>query len=432
MHNASDPGEGAPAAGGGAGRLALRDVVKGILFTALICLLQLAFGHTRAGRALELGGYEFIQGRLTFDRVPVYVVDITDLKPATVVVDGKPYTATPREELRNIIAAVVEQRPRAVGVDIDFSPDDDGFITPLDPDFFRFCASQRVPLFLGIHRTLALPPAAWLGGEEFEPSAAAIILPNDKRKVPKWIQTGEQSEPGRTLSGALAGAYGESHCRGAEWLARAGLAEQVSEHEFESGGGAGEVTVDYSPLEKLVEDRTLHTKNPDVIRDQGRLLRDQIVLIGDAGAPRGRDYCQVPGRGQKVPGVYCHACAAYTMAYAPLYELTTRGRVTLDLLLSAAVVVALALIRLHSLRRGRGEVSVRRVRGFLTLLVVAAAFVVGVLFVRQTCVVWNDFILALGALVLHPSIEHRLERFLHRLRRAAASAWVSLTHPRGG
>jgi CHASE2 domain-containing sensor protein len=405
----------------------LRDTVKGLVFAGLILLIQIGFEHTRLGHGLEELGYEFLQGRLTFDKVPVYVIDISDLKPTTEIIDGRPYTATSRAELRAIISAVVEQEPRAVGVDIDFSPDDAGFITPGDREFFRFCASQKVPVFLGVHRTLALPTAAWLGDPEFEPLAAGIILPNDSRRVPKWIKTGEHNPPGRTLSGAVAAAFGESRCEGAERLCGAGLAEQVSEREFKSGGGAGEIAVDYSPLEKLSEDRTLRTKNPEVIRDQGRRLRGQIVLIGDAGTPRGRDFCRVPGREQLVPGVYCHAAAAYTLVQAPLYELTTRGRILLDITLSGLIIIALALIRLLSLRGRRGGPAVERVRGWLTLLVILAAFVLGVLFVRRTCVMWSDFLLALGFLALHPSIEHRLEHLLHRLARALKSAWHSIS-----
>lgn len=418
---------GATSAGGAARGEVIRDAFKGLLFAGLILLIQLAVEHTRVGHALEVAGYDFLQGRLTYDKVPVHVIDISELKPTTVVIGGKSYTATPREELRQIIEAVVEQRPKAVGVDIDFSPDDEGFITPRDPDFFRFCASQKVPVFLGVHRTLALPPAAWLGGAEFEPLAAGIILPNESRRVPKWIQTGEHFAPRPTLSGALGGAFGESRCEGAEWLRGAGLAEQVNEHEFKSGGAAGEIAVDYSPLEKLVEDRTLRTTSPAVIRDQGRLLRDKIVLIGDAGEPRGRDYCYTPGREAPVPGVYCHACAAYTISQAPLYELTARGRVLLDLTLSVGIVTLLTLIRLRTRGAAGGGLAVERVRGWLTLFVVVAAFVVGVMFVRSTCVMWSDFIIALGFLALHPSIEHRLETFAHGLARAARDGWRRLS-----
>jgi hypothetical protein len=54
------------------------------------------------------------------------------------------------------------------------------------------------------------------------------------------------------------------------------------------------------------------------------------------------------------------------------------------------------------------EVATHRLQGFLTLVVVLVAIVVGVFFVRVTRVMWDDFFLALAFLVFHPFIERYL------------------------
>src|SRR5207248_1354889 len=106
------------------GREILYDLLKGLLLIAFVLALKLAVEQTALGKQLELAGYNLLQLRLSAERVPVTVVDTSDLKPQTYNIAGQTGTATPREPLRKMIEAITEQKPKAIGVDIDFSPDE--------------------------------------------------------------------------------------------------------------------------------------------------------------------------------------------------------------------------------------------------------------------------------------------------------------------
>jgi|ERR1700686_1015501 len=394
----------------------LRDLLKGALFVVLVLAVKLGVEHTTPGKQIELLGYNTLQHQLSSQSVPVQVVDISELPASEITIDGVAYKATSRETLTKIIDAIAEQEPEAIGVDLDFSPDNNGYITPSDPDFFKYCLDRGLPIFLGIQRTQILPPDAWLNSEQYEKLAASITIPRqDTKKMPSWIQSGTNFKPGRTMSAALARAFGESHCILGNLLQRMGLAEQISRKEIGHGGSVGEFLVDYSPLNTLIESRTI-AKSADAIRVQKQTLRNKIILIGDATPGSGRDAFVVSDRTESVPGVYVHACAAYTLAVAPLYELKWQGRVAIDALLSVSILLMITGIRLR-FAAGPYRVATDRLQGTFTTLIVFAAVVFGVLFVRLTCVMWSDFILALGAIVLHPSIARRMENLWMFIRR---------------
>jgi CHASE2 domain-containing sensor protein len=396
------------------GQQILRDSIKGILLTVLLMGITMVVEHTPFGKRVEQFGYDWLQGQLSSERVPVAVVDISDLRPAPFNIDGQTGIATPRETLRKLIEAVAEQDAKAIGIDIDFSPDLSGYITPRDPEFFGFCLDlikrKGIPVFLGIRRTESLPPSKWLGSEDYESLAASITIPkHDTRKMPKWILVDKNSDPGPTMSAALASGFQESQSRLLGWLHGHGLVEQVVERELKQGVDVGEFPVDYSPLQTMM-DTTLRTINPDVIRDQGHLLRGKIVLLGDGVPGNAGDDFEIAGREQHVPGIYLHACAAHTLSNAPLYELTLPSRLGIDLLLAMFVLLNVTSIRLYFMNRTSRKVAAQRLQVIFTWLVVVAAFIASVMFVSKTRLMWSDFILVLAGLVLHPPIERFLEK----------------------
>lgn len=397
----------------------LRDLVRGVLFIILVLIIKLGVEHTSLGKRLELLGFNILQGQRSSQFVPVEMVDISEVPVSEETIDGITYQATSRKTLTEIIDALAEQEPTAIGVDLDFSPDDSGYITPRDPEFFQYCLERGLPIFLGIGRTQGLPPAAWLNREEYAGLAASITIPrHDTKKMPGWIQSGPSFKPGKTMGAALAGAFGESHCAMGSLLQRMGLAEQVTTKEIGKSGSVAEFLVDYSPLEKLVDNRTV-AKSADAIRAR-RVFRNKIVLIGDATPGNSPDAFVISDRTEPVPGAYVHASAAYTLAVAPLYELKWQGRVAIDVSLALSILLMITGIRLRFAGEP-GKVATERLEGLFTLVIVFAAVVVGLLFVRLTCVMWSDFILALGAIVLHPSIARWLENFGRFIRGAARS-----------
>lgn len=408
-----------------------RETVKGLICIALVLAVKLYVESTPFGHRVELMSYNLLQSRLSTQSVPVTIVDISDLPEEPFEVDGRTGVATPRGPLREMMQAVADQSAKAIGVDIDFSPDENGYIHPRDPEFFNFCLGLRgrgVPVFLGVRRTLGKTPADWLGGEEYKDLAANIIIPNDTRRMNSVIRVGAEGEGhgagssgvvvSKSMSVLLAETYGGSggehsassrlHEAVVEALEASGLIEKMSEKQLTEGLSAEDFLVDYGPLESI---EVIGAMDASVLRDASnrKRLQEKIVIFGDATLGKATDTFLVPDRDHPYPGVFLHACAAYTMMKAPLYEVTPRGRITADILMSVVILVCIVAI---GGRQSSEESRVRmtnRARGLLTLLVVVASITLGVVSVRATRIMWDDFFLALLLLVFHPSIERHLE-----------------------
>jgi CHASE2 domain-containing sensor protein len=427
--------DGAPPASNehGRGREIVYDLLKGLLVIAVVLALKLAVEYTAVGKQLELACYNLLQLRLSDERVPVTVIDTSDLKPEQYNIDGQVGTATPRESLRKMLAAITEQKPKAIGIDIDFSPDKNGYIRPDDPDFFQFCLDMQkqrgVPIFLGIYRTRALPPEEWLLVPEYQELAANILIPNDRRRMLYEIKvesrethegSAKANKSGKAMSVALADAYRRGTVDAPGWpqrvhenilegLHRLGFIEQVSEKQLGEGLTVADFLVDFSPIDSI---ETVRTIDPVVLRDRSQRenIEGKIVLLGVASLDVANDHFEVPGHeGRQYPGVLVHACAANTLIQSPLFEITQRGRLYIDILFSLVILLPVILIRLYYKNRTSDEVAKHRLQGLLMITVVFVAIVIGVICVRLTRVMWDDFLLALTAIVFHPSIERRLE-----------------------
>jgi CHASE2 domain-containing sensor protein len=431
-----------PATEGGGSRHALgpllRDMLKGLVFVAFVLALKLAVEQTAFGERFRSKVNDLLHRPLSSDDTPVSVVDMRDLGPAEFNVDGRTGTATPREPLRRMIEAVAEARPKAIGVLIDFSPDEQGYVHPRDPEFFQFCLDLRrqrgVPVFLGINRTLTRPPAEWLGDEDYQSLAANMLIPRDSRRMLTEIRMGGEGDPleswpaaeggasSKAMSVALAYAYerqsGQGQARPSammEGLRRAGFVETVSEKRVGPGLKVEEFSPDYSLLDSI---EAVRTTDPAVLHYEARQFEGKVVLIGSGSLDRERDLFEVPGRDRKYPSIFLHAAAAYTLIN-PRYEVSGKGRLALDILLSLTLVAVIILAR----RYGPGEDAgaARRLRGFFTLAAAVAAVVAGVVFVRATRVMWDDFLAAPAVLAFHPSVERRLAALWKTLKRSAPS-----------
>jgi CHASE2 domain-containing sensor protein len=438
-----------PAARGRFKRFA-REALTGLFFAALILGAKLLIEHTRFGQQLDAISYNLLQLRLASEHAPVKLIDISELRPAPFDVDGQTGIATPREPLRAMIEALTQKegaRPKAIGVDIDFSPEGDQYVHPRDPEFFQFCldTSERtgVPIYLGVGRTNTRPAEDWLGGEEYQRLAADVSIPMDRRKVVRWVKAGEDGQRLMSMSVLLADAYargagqdsrgwwGRVHNALLGRLEESRLVESVGEKELAPGLQVGEFLVDFSPLDRLKETK-LRTANPAVVADQAEQFKGKVVLLGDATVDKAEDPFPVPGRDEYFSGVYLHACAVNTLVAAPLYEVTHKGRVVIDVILSAGVILAVALVGLYFAGRTERKVASHRLKGLLIVFAVLAALAVGVLFVRVTRLMWSDFILALGMLAMHPSIEKRLHGLWGWLRGRAPAAVDSIVFEPSG
>jgi CHASE2 domain-containing sensor protein len=395
-------------------------VVTGFLITGLLVGLKLLLEQTLLGHRMELAAYEFLQGQLTTSdsEIPVVVVDIGD------VPGGKAGQVTPRGRLQDLIKAIVEQRPRAVAVDIDFSPNENGWVTDDDPDFFDFCVKtardKGVPIFLGVFRTKAEGPDTWLGSERYRELAVALVARGeDTSRVPLWVKAEGASETLPSMSYALAKAYRETLPQPPPALSNVVVPntdfhDGESPHSHEALKTAGDFVyadtlVNYSKLDML-ESGALTTISPASVAESRAKFHDKLVIIGDA--TQYLDPFVVPGRSTPVGGVFLHACATYTLVREPLFELSHSFRLLLDFLISAIIILSVAWIRFRHINTG--NFSWHGPQAKFVYSAVAVVLVSGVLMVRWLNVMWLDFFLVMSALLLHPRVECWLGALLER------------------
>lgn len=417
----------------------LRDLFTALLFITCVLALKLAVEQTTAGKRLTRLSYDLLQRTPPASPGPVTVVDISALQPAAFDVDGQTGIVTPREPLQQMIEAIAEGRPKAIGVTIDFSPERGEYLHPRDPEFFQFCLNLRrqkgVPVFLGIYRSRDARPEKWLKAEDYQDLAASLLMPWDSERMLSELQLRGEGEagrlaeayrPSRSMSVVLADAYGRESGYASRWsrrlveeLRNAGFVEQISDKHLDPRLTVTDFLIDFSQIESI-EAGTIKTINPLVLRDQSRQGRfnGKVVLIGSAAFDDTEDLNPVPGQ-KPYPSIYIHACAAYTMIQAPLYAATGTGRVVINILFWLMLLAPLILLRL-CVYGVTGGAAMRRLRRYSAPLLVVAALVVGAAFVGATRVRWNDFLLAPALLVFQPSLELRLRHLQKQLMKRAS------------
>jgi hypothetical protein len=404
------------------------DVRRSLILSTFIVAATVAVEHTNVGQKLERAGYDLLQTRLKTAAVPITIVDISRLRP-------RPGAATPRGTLREAIDAIADQAPRAIGVDIDFSPDEWGYLDARDPEFFRFCLDTRarkgVPVFLGVGRTVLKPPRLWLGDPQFRGLAAQILTPRDNAQM--LLRIGDEPV-NRSMGALLADAYlwGETEAPRSGGLASAlerwGLAEKSFSRDL-GGFSIEEIHVDYGALD-VIRRQVMIDLNPIVLRSPSERSRFEgnVVLLGDTeGAAT--DHIHV--RGHDYPGVMFHASAAYTLLAGPLYTVTPAGRLAIDI--TCILAVLLVLGALHAIYRRQGEsrsLAEGRLHTVLTILLLLLPAIAGILLVRATRLLWSDFLLTGTALLIHPRLERHLANLGSILRTAGARLYRSVMFER--
>lgn len=408
-------------------------VIGGVLITLILIGVKYLFEHSTRGRDVQLWTFAALQSVLSSIDVnnPVILLDISDLP------GGKPNDPTPRGTLKEIITALVAQGPHAIAVDVDFSPYSEDYVLPdEDPDFFDFCLDVRnkrqVPVFLAVGRRKTAPSEAWLGDEKYEPLAVAVPVDgDDTSKLPLWVKVKDSSKALNTMSYALALEYRKELPKPPHWIAWAvenqadqTVATNVSgEANSEvSGPVYAERLVNYSKLDFLRSSAQKDT-SAQAVNSSGNLYQNKLVILGDVSRPF--DPFPVPGRRYNEAGALLEACATYTLVREPLFEFTSKVRTYLDLLISSSIILSVAIIRYRNPHNSNWTSK----QALFIYLAIGVVIVAGVLLVRFAGVMWLDFILVLGALLLHPKMEQWLHRLVQRFkerRRAGVRAKVFL------
>jgi CHASE2 domain-containing sensor protein len=393
-------------------------IAIGLVTTLILLSGKLAFERTDSGHRLESYGYEVLQSYLPSftprENMPLVVVDVGELGGGR---EGQP---TPLDKLEEIVGAVARQSPRAIAIDMDFSPSEGGgWQNSDDPEFLDFCLGLRkkgTAVFVGVERGAESLPEEWLGLGRYKSLAAGMRfqLP-DTNRVVLWVKPAGSPEALPSISLALAKSYRESLPKPPALPAP--MLEEVEgyDHETESRDGSeltyAKAVVNYSMLE-AIESASLAASSGGTIEDNGWRFRDKLVIVGLIR--NSIDKIIVPGRSKAVPGVLLQASATYTLAKSPLFEFNGRSRILLDLLLPLACLAVVGFLRYRN--RGNAEYDWHKKERLAVVVTSCLVFVGGIILVRYVGVMWFDFLIVIIALLLHPLVEKKVSARLLRLR----------------
>lgn len=422
------------------------NLTYAVVITAVILIAKDILESTAPVQSVEIGTYKFLQSRLSNfsgNRLQVVVVDISKVDEVSKVVAGQVKKFTPRDRLTEVIQALVDAKAAAIGVDIDFSPDEDGPIDrDNDWDFFDKCLAWRatVPIRLGVYRARERRPDEWLSVGDYSKLAADVAATRPELgntyRVNEWVALPAQHQALPSLGYALAQDYFKRHRpphQPPDWLRRL-LRQPVNPADLkEASSSASEDTdedeeerpgqlLNYSKLAQLQSERLLTTHKVS-IEDAAQDFYEKIVIIGDATLRNGGDQFNPPW-GNSTPGVFFHASAAYTFAVEPLHEFTPLTRTLLDIALGLPFF-AIAAIKAKQAKHPDDEAAEKHWnRVEKGTLYVSALIVLGIgLFLMLNWhVMWLDFILVILALAAHPLLSNKVE--------ALGKFWAALSAQR--
>lgn len=392
----------------------------GIVITVLLLVLKLGIESSPVGPSIERHTYMLLTSNLPKFRpegTGVVIVDISHLPGGKEDPRTGKLVPTPRTELLELIEVLVELRPRAIGVDIDFSPTPDGWVDDGDLDFFTRIAQldkSTLPIVLGVFRSLREPVYARLGLPEFSHLAAGLWLPlSGLERTPAWTQAVEGGGRLPSLGAALASrrvAGDGVHEADPGWRQRFRERQQRSSQRPE-GLMVGEVLTDYSAAPQMAREAIRITSAQELLRHRAS-IEGRIVLLGVVD--QASDPFPVPGQDRNVPGVLVHAAVANTLANEPIWEFGHDVRLALDLVLS--VVLLLFAIALKHGWSARGDLTIEQAESKALKWLIGFTLVGGIVAVVAFRVLWLDFLLVALSLWLHPRIGHLLHRMWQRLR----------------
>ena len=424
------------------GRIVLEFVWALIFFVLLVYAKEHFVDHSVVGEHIKQATYDISQVWLAQTRdttkIPIVVVDIGDL-PACAERRPDGSVLYPRQILQDAVTAVIDQKPAAVAIDIDFSPGSKLRCDPITEEdiaienalskveksytdrggqaFFNFCNDLNKRIYLGIYRTQYSPPKEWLGGESYADLAATIALPMETEgdeeiiKEPDGIRRSMTRQifrdTGRPLE-SLSFALSKNKPRQLSWVQR--LLERMPGSTFpvletmkpEAGIELQKFLVDFSSLSYL-EKTTVKYADGKLILN-GQSLTDKLVLMGYADAAESIDKFIVPGDVRQVAGVYWHATAVDTLLQGILAKPTKKAEFFLDALFYVPIVLLIFGLRMAHANQPERHIAHHRIESVGTKIAAVIVFLLGTYFVRTTRIMWDGFLLVAIITALHPTL----------------------------
>jgi CHASE2 domain-containing sensor protein len=418
-----------------AGRLSI-----GLLLGILILVIKVLFlEHTGPYASFRLWMYGNIQRTFKGPSADhrIQLVDISKVPTSTGDQVSPGGAAVSREYLFARLEEIARYRPKSIGVDVDFSPDENGNpIAMGDPEFFAKCKKlsedSGVPIFLGVNRQAAGKAEHWLGEKRFESLAAGLGVGNKefqaeaselKTHVPSvlkmlvWTKSGEDGPELKSLAYAVA---------------------ERDIHEGNEPPGwlrwAIEVSSEFSPEEPLntqgflvsyrLIDQILGSQMPiaDVSKAAPATFTDKFVLLGDVRhIPQPSendsrdDMFLVPGRKDLYSGVILHGCAVDTLVNSPLRQWTHVGRIAVDLALAICALLMIEWLKWMIYRRRALKTDRPHVEWLVTFALAMAVIAISIPFANKIKLVWDDAVFVAVCLILHTFADQSLSKAIHRV-----------------
>ncbi len=416
-----------------------------IILTCRQFFEQTSLGH--GFRQFETAVLQSMQGIAhSPDRLPI-IVNISPIREAGIPTD--------RALLDKLIRKLDSMQVRAIGVDVDFSPLDDGQpVTPKDWDYFhewtQLAEQSGLQLRLGVYRRATDVPAHWLGLQEFTHLAAGIATPSDDRGYNFYSVNTPSSEKQRSgqlqpMSVALYTAAGGN-------LRSHGIVRADSR---DGSLSTSRYRIDFSDsILRLLASQTVDYARPEDldIAEQTRRLNfgGAVVLIGDTTIPDDQ-FCR-PFSTTPTSGLVSQAASLVTLRQGGLQEIEGAAAAGLDL--TEVVLVgfllwifdrwrrppnsAPALVRAASASHtdigghtqtgietvtmtGKGAVPLEARKPLdvaetsYCMVVALLTGVTGLVIVRTNSVFWPDFLWISVALLIHPFVSETFFPFFSGL-----------------
>jgi serine/threonine protein kinase/CHASE2 domain-containing sensor protein len=397
-----------------------------ILAVGVVLLSARGYAESRPlGARLESLEYALLQQVLLPDsdsgiawqpndpRLPI-VIDISPLR----VDKARP---TDREKLSELIETLESMNAAAIGLDVDFSPDDQGnFITPRDPAFFQKW-NQYGNVRVGVFRRAGDVPKRWLGIPEFRNLAAGMMLPQEagfavQYSSPSRSGIGAQATVGYDdyLLQMPAALYEVGHPG-----SRSRLVDnpRLARSDVDNRILLGKFPIDYSFLRHI---QVIPYKEKGNLDLWAGMIRRRVVLIGemnDVGDTR----C-TQARPEPVPGVLIHASALATLNRGILRYVDDRQSLAYDLYicLGALAVICGFRVMTHAAAMRKGLDA--HATGTLAFGTAAClALLAGGLAIGITRTFWPDPLWLAAAFFLVPYVKDVWSIVLQSVRGLASS-----------
>jgi len=375
--------------------------MKAVLVFALALSFRWLLDQTPYAEYLKNFEFAILQSALRSDFAVAQPLSDKDkfIVPAVIDISPIPFDRdkpTDRSMLEELVNKLENMNAMAIGIDIDFSPDDRGdFITDRDPVLFDRW-SKIGNIRIGVSRREGDPSYTWLGHRQFTPLAAGMMLPAGEAGYARLF--------GALSLQPMVGGRGGASLRQLP-CALYGIVHGPDAAPCEPGEARGQhlatrFPIDYSLLGVIQYLR--YNGQPKILDVWSEEIDRRAILIGDLRD--NGDSRSIPGFDRPVAGVMIHAAALATLNRGLLRYVDHRESLLYEFGLFA-LVVAIGLAAPFTIRSSPGERMDENAVEILSSIAAAlAVLAVSFLFLRRTRIFWPDFLWIAGAFLLHPYV----------------------------